>query len=202
MMSRVEILKTVAEFRTDEVVIFTMSAMKEWTQLSPSPLNFQVSGAMGYASSVGLGVALACPDKKVIVLDGDGSLLMNLGTLVTIANMSPPNLVHIVLENGVYELPGNVPIPAKDKVSLSGFARDAGLSKVNEIDNLLDFRERLPALLREPGPIFVDLKVTPGPKELLTKQSPSDLARAMEKALRKVNVRLSDYPSPDLKENR
>lgn len=189
MMTRAEALRAVAELRTDEVVIFTMSAMNEWPKLSPSPLNFQVSGAMGYASSVGLGLALACPDKKVIVLDGDGSLLMNLGTLVTIANVSPPNLVHIVLENGLYELPGQVPLPGVGKADIGGFARAAGITKVCQIDDLHDFREKMADFIREAGPIFVGLKVAPGPKQPLTTESASELARTLEKALRTADVR-------------
>ena len=66
---------------------------------------------MGKASSIGLGIALARPDKKVLVIDGDGSLLMNLGSLVTVANMSPKNLVHFVYQNGTYGVSGGQPIP-------------------------------------------------------------------------------------------
>lgn len=164
-MDRAEALKTLAGFRTDEAVIVTMSALKEWNAFSPSSLNFGLAGAMGYASSLGLGMALAQPDRRVIVLDGDGSILMNLGTLVTISNMSPPNLVHFVLENGMWELPGRVPLPACGKISISAFARAAGLPKVYEFDSLGHFREHLGALLHEAGPVFVSLKVAPGPKE-------------------------------------
>ncbi|MDO8674014.1 MAG: thiamine pyrophosphate-dependent enzyme [Dehalococcoidia bacterium] len=183
-MTRVEVLSILAAHRTNEIVVFTMSAMKEWSPLSPSPLNFQVAGAMGFASSVGLGLAMAQPDRRVIVLDGDGSLLMNLGTLVTISNYSPKNLVHFVFENGLYELPGQVPLPSVDKMSIGGLARAAGLDKVFEIDNLAAFREHLPIFMREPGPIFGSLKVTSGPKTPLTKASDASLAREMEKALR------------------
>jgi len=77
-MSRFELLKVISEMRTKEIVVATMSAMKDWSKLSSSPLDFYVAGAMGYASSVGLGLSLAQTNRKVIVLDGDGSLLMNL----------------------------------------------------------------------------------------------------------------------------
>ncbi len=183
MMNRTEVLKTLAEFRTDEIVVFTMTSMTEWPPLSPSSLNFQVSGAMGYASSVGLGLAMACPDRRVIVLDGDGSLLMNLGTLVTISNESPTNLIHCVLENGMYELPGQVPLPASGKLSLCGVARAVGLPKVYEFDNLNDLRERLPNLLHEPGPVFLGLKVALGPREPNKLAVEYDMAREIERAL-------------------
>ena len=183
MMDRAEVLKTIAEFRTDEVVIVTMSAIKEWPRLSPSSLDLNVAGAMGYASSVGLGIALAQPDRRVIVLDGDGSLLMNLGTLVTICNLSPSNLTHFVLENGLYELPGRVPLPGFGKISIAGLARAAGLTKVYEFDSLRDFREHMATFLHEPGPIFGSLKVAPGPSEPLSLVSSFQMARDMEKAL-------------------
>ncbi len=99
MMQRSKLLEILSEKRTDEIVVATMSAIKDWTRLSSSPLDFYVAGAMGYASSVGLGLALAQPNRRVIVLDGDGSLLMNLGTLVTMVGVQPKNLVYFVLEN-------------------------------------------------------------------------------------------------------
>ncbi len=184
MMNRTQVLETIANLRTNEVVVFTMGALTQWPRLSPHPLNFQVSGAMGYASSVGLGIALARPDKRVIVLDGDGSLLMNLGMLVTIASQSPSNLIHMVMQNGVYGGPGHVPIPNADKVSFCGFARDAGLSKVCDFGDLQDFREHLPALLHDEGPIFVSLSLAPGPKEPVVVMSEYDTTREIEKALK------------------
>ena len=78
MMNRNEMLKTLAQVRKDEFVVYTMSAMKGWLPYSDSPLDLFVAGAMGFASSVGVGLALAQPQRKVWVLDGDGSLLMNL----------------------------------------------------------------------------------------------------------------------------
>lgn len=99
MMQRSKLLEVISEMRTDEIVVATMSAIKDWGRLSSSALDFYVAGAMGYASSVGLGLALAQAKRKVVVLDGDGSLLMNLGTLVTIVGVQPKNLIHFVLEN-------------------------------------------------------------------------------------------------------
>ncbi|MFC1994185.1 thiamine pyrophosphate-dependent enzyme [Chloroflexota bacterium] len=183
MMDRSEVLKTIAEFRTDEVVIATMSVLGEWPRLSPSPLNLQVAGAMGYASSVGIGVALAQPGRRVIILDGDGSLLMNLGALVSLCHISPPNFTHFILENGIYELPGRIPLPGFEKYNIAELARASGLTKVYEFDDLQNFREHVGTLLHEEGPIFVNLKVAPGPKEPLTLTSSFRMARDMEKAL-------------------
>ncbi|MDO8672916.1 MAG: thiamine pyrophosphate-dependent enzyme [Dehalococcoidia bacterium] len=183
MMKRVEALKAIADFRTDAIVVFTMGAMQEWDQISPGPFNLQSSQAMGYASSVGLGLAIACPDKKVIVLDGDGSLLMNLGILVTIANEAPKNFIHVVLENGIYEIAGQEPLPGIGKFSLRGLALAAGAPKAYEIDDLRELREQLPTLMSESGPIFLGIKTEPGPREPVRKGSAVEMARTLEKAL-------------------
>ncbi len=183
MIDRVEFFKTLAELRTDEVVIGTMMAKFWLPGLCPHPLNLRTSAAMGYTSSVALGLAIGSPERKVVVLDGDGSLLMNLGTLVTIAERSPANLIHIVLENGLYELPGRVKLPAADKISLCGFARAAGWTKVYEFDEAGPLREHLGKILREPGPAFVDLKIAPGPRGPAPGTSELDMIRGLEKAL-------------------
>jgi thiamine pyrophosphate-dependent acetolactate synthase large subunit-like protein len=162
-----------------------MSAVKDWVRLSSSPLDFLVAGAMGYASSVGLGLALARPKRKVIVLDGDGSLLMNLGALVTIAGLQPRNLVHFVLENQLYEVPGGIPLPGAGRYNLSALARAAGIAKVHEFDQLADFREHLGAILKAPGPTFASIRVARGPSgPLPTTRYAADQVRTLEKALR------------------
>ena len=96
------------------------------------------------------------------VLDGDGSLLMNLGTLVTIAEAAPENLIHFVFENGTYEANGAHPIPGAEFVSFAGIARAAGIPNVHEFSDPDALAEALPGILTAPGPTFVDLKVVPG----------------------------------------
>ncbi len=120
------------------------------------------TGARAQATSHGQGMAMGRPDKRVIVIDGDGSLLMNLGSLVTIAEAAPRNLVHFVCQNNTYEANGFHPIPGANKVSFAGFARAAGIEKVYEFDELADFDRRIGAVLGEPGPVFVVLKVVAG----------------------------------------
>jgi thiamine pyrophosphate-dependent acetolactate synthase large subunit-like protein len=117
---------------------------------------------MGLASSHGLGLALGRPDKRVIVLDGDGSLCMNLGTLVTIGAVAPKNFVHFVGHNGTYEANGGHPIPNKT-VDFAGIARSAGISKSYTISDIADFEARIAGLLEEEGPVFVDLLIEQGP---------------------------------------
>ena len=101
-------------------------------------LNYFSMGAMGLASSHGLGLALGQPDKRIVVLDGDGSLLMNLGTLVTIGAQAPKNLVHFVCHNGCYEANGGHPIPNAE-VDFTGLARAAGYRRTHDFSELTSF---------------------------------------------------------------
>ncbi|MGH8057528.1 MAG: thiamine pyrophosphate-dependent enzyme, partial [Candidatus Entotheonellia bacterium] len=135
---------------------------QEWLHISPSDLNYTFTGAMGQGSSHALGLALGRPDKRVVVLDGDGSLLMNLGTLVTIANAAPKNLLHCLCQNGTYETNGAVHIPGGGRVSFAGLAREAGYPKTYAFDQLEDWDLAVDQILKEDGPLFVDLKVEPG----------------------------------------
>ena len=186
-MKRDECLKTLARHRKDEIVVAVYTAAQEWIHISPSEMNFTFVGAMGQGSSHALGLALGRPDKRVLVLDGDGSLLMNLGSLVTIANAAPKNLIHCVCENGTYETNGAVRIPNAGRVSFTGLAKAAGYPKTYEFSNLEEWDRELDKILKEDGPILVDLKMEPG------EQYPEDFRRlynvefreAFRKALQK-----------------
>jgi sulfopyruvate decarboxylase subunit beta len=158
-MERIEMLRMLAARRTDEVVITTMTATLQWPLVSSHPLDFDfLAFGMGHASDFGLGLALARPERKVIVLKGDGGLLMSLGSLVTMGRYAPPNLLVMLLENRSYEMTGGQPLaPDADFVAL---ARGAGIDKVERIEDVTTFEEELPRLLKEPGPHFVVLPVT------------------------------------------
>ncbi len=126
MMKREECFRILARHIKDEAVVATYSSAVDWVEIAPRPLNYLSIGAMGLDSSHGLGLALGRPDKRVIVLQGDGSLLMNLGSLVTIAAVAPKNLVHFVAQNDTYEANGSQPIP-NPKVDFAGMARGVRL---------------------------------------------------------------------------
>lgn len=163
MMRRDHALQVLARHRgDDDIVVATYQAAFDWMRLAPHPLNYLSVGAMGQASSHGLGLALGRPDRRVIVLDGDGSLLMNLGSLVTIAGAAPPNLFHFVCDNRCYEANGSHPLPAADRVDFAGFARAAGIRQVASFDEVDALAAGLPDVLAADGPVFVVLKVVAG----------------------------------------
>jgi sulfopyruvate decarboxylase subunit beta len=163
MMRRDHCLQQLARHRRDDdIVVATYQAAFDWMQLAPHPLNYLSVGAMGQASSHALGLALGLPDRRVIVLDGDGSLLMNLGSLVTIAGAAPHNLFHFVCDNWCYEANGSHPLPAADRVDFAALARAAGIPHVASFDQVDVLAAGLPRLLAMQGPVFVALKVVAG----------------------------------------
>lgn len=163
MLRRDECLEILAERVTDEVVVCTIGIVGlEWAHYSGGrPCMFD-SGAMGLASSLGLGLALGRPERKVVILDGDGALLMNLGSLATIAQQNPPNMVHLVFQNRLYESSGGQPIVDADKVDFAQLARGAGIERSYNIEETEDLKAKVDEFLKTPGLAFAALKVSPG----------------------------------------
>jgi sulfopyruvate decarboxylase subunit beta len=162
MMKRDQCLALLAARVREEAVVATYQAAFDWIRLAPRDLNYLSIGAMGIASSHGLGLALGRPDRRVIVLDGDGSLLMNLGSLATIAATSPRNFVHLVCVNGTYEANGDHPLPAAERLDFAAIAKGAGLADIGTIETLDEFAASLDHILTGPGPIFRALKIQAG----------------------------------------
>src|SRR5262245_8064944 len=123
---------------------------------------FYMIGSMGLASSIGLGVALARPAERVVVFDGDGNVLMNLGTLATIGAAAPRNLLHLCFDNGVHASTGGQRT-ISDRIDLGATARAAGYRFVERVDPLAALEAVTPAVARREGPGFLHLRVTPGP---------------------------------------
>ena len=153
-------LKTIADAREAAICVPTMTTAPAWRTLAPGDLSVTCAGFMGGASSLGLGLALARPDRRVIVFDGDGSLLMQLGSLATIAGAAPRNLTHLLFKNGVYHTSGAQNIPGGDGVDFVGMAKAAGYRGAFAIDDLDELTRRLPAILSEAGPLLVELRTT------------------------------------------
>jgi phosphonopyruvate decarboxylase len=190
-----EALGIIQAHRKNEVALVVFTAGGPWYEQSSKPdLDIPFMGAMGKAGATGLGLAVARPDVGVWVLDGDGSLLMNLGTLVTEAHMKPRNLVHFVVENGVYGTTGGQPIPGAGVVDFAAFARASGFEHTAVFDDAATLQRDLGAVLAQQGPTFVTLKVLPverrrGVARKPTRQAIRDVMEAIGAARAPVHAR-------------
>ena len=159
LMSQRQALEVLAEHRADRIVITTMSAVGIWPSISDTPLDFAyLPSTMGQGPSLGLGLALAQPSRGVVVVNGDGCMLMNLGCLVTIAG-HPADLFLLVLDNGIYEVTGGQPTAGSGRIDFAGAARSSGIRRVYAFDTLSDWEEGAAEALTGAGPVFIVLKV-------------------------------------------
>ena len=165
MINNQDAVRLIDSKRDGSMIVPTMNANNVHfglpTVTTNQSMDLPLSGAMGKASSLGLGLALAQPDKKCFILDGDGSLLMNLGALVTLANKAPKNLYHFLFNNGVYAVTGGQPIPGAGQTDWEEMARAAGYAAVFAFDDLEDFTTGIDEVLAAEGPVFVHLAVEP-----------------------------------------
>ena len=165
MIDNQEAVQLIDANRGDAVIIATMNANNVRFGLpsvtSQENLDMPLSGAMGKASNVALGLALAQPNRKVMCLDGDGSLLMNLGAMVTLANKTPENLCHVLFDNGVYAVTGGQPVPGSGRADWEGMAKAAGYAATFSFDNLEDLTTGIAEVIAAKGPVFVHLAIKP-----------------------------------------
>ena len=117
---------------------------------------------MGHAADLAIGLALAQPARKVVCLNGDGSMLMTLGTLVTAVDNGARNLVLFVIQNDSYGITGNQRVPGAGRVDFAGMARAAGFPRAYTFDQPEPYAAALPEILRGEGPVLVTLRVEPG----------------------------------------
>jgi sulfopyruvate decarboxylase subunit beta len=109
-MNRSESMKVITEYLKNEIIVSANGFIsRDLFSIKEKPTNFYMIGSMGLSSSIGLGIALKNPQKKIYVFDGDGNILMNLGSLVTIGSIQPKNLIHIIFDNGSHESTGGQP---------------------------------------------------------------------------------------------
>jgi sulfopyruvate decarboxylase subunit beta len=168
-MTLIEALEVLHAVRRGEVVVTTMGNAREWQKLGKDALDLiYVPSSMGQGTSLALGIALAQPDRKVVVCNGDGSMLMNLGSLVTISAQAPANLTVILFDNGVYEVTGAQPTaaapvlrPNSAPVDFAALARASGFTRIYTFDAVEPWRDAVGEILSETGPTFVQLRVEP-----------------------------------------
>ncbi len=146
---------------------------------------FYMIGSMGLASSIGLGIALARPERRVIVFDGDGNVLMNLGTLATIATMAPRNLLHVCFDNAAHASTGGQ-ATISDRVALEEMARAAGYRWTGRVDSPATLDAALPDFLAREGPAFLLVRIAlgpPGPPGPRIPFTPPEMTARLRRAL-------------------
>jgi thiamine pyrophosphate-dependent acetolactate synthase large subunit-like protein len=176
-MTHREALEVLAAHRADRVVITTMTAVGVWPALSDTPLDFAyIPSAMGHAPGLAHGLALAQPGRGVIVVNGDGCTLMNLGCLVTLAD-NPADVYLLVMDNALYEVTGGQAHAGAGHVDYAAMARAAGIRRAYTFDTLAAWRSGAAEALSGPGPVVVALKVegrlgqkTPKPPRSMAEQ--------------------------------
>jgi thiamine pyrophosphate-dependent acetolactate synthase large subunit-like protein len=178
-----ELLAPLARLRGDRVVVTTMGLVRPWARHSDNPLDFaSADSAMGHAADFALGLALARPERRVVCLNGDGSMLMTLGTLVTAVSSGARNFVLFVAENGTYEVTGNQKVPGAGRVDYAAMARAAGFPRAERFREAAAYADALPELLDAPGPVCLAVEVEPG-QETPLGRGPGQEARTLSVSL-------------------
>lgn len=150
------------------------------------PQNFYMLGSMGLACPIALGVALAQPGRRVIALEGDGSLLMQLGSLATIAAVNPKNLTIFVMDNGVYQITGRQKTATAFCADLVEIARGAGIGMANWASDEAEFDRLADEALAYQGPALIGVKIDDGPPAGTTERDP---VKIRENFMRGLGVR-------------
>ena len=166
-MKRYEAIEVITEsLKGDELVISANGLIsRELFTIKDSPRNFYMLGSMGLASSIGFGLAFSLPNKKVVVIDGDGNILMNLGSLATIGHFALKNLVHIILDNEMHASTGGQPT-VSNTVRLEEVASAAGFQVAKKVTSIENLRTVVSEVLSSEGPSFVLVKIEKGEREV------------------------------------
>lgn len=160
--------------REDDVVVTNQGSSRMWPRLSDHPLDFNFNpSTMGGAVPLAVGIALAQPKRNVMVISGDGALLMSLGCLVTAIDSGAVNLTVVLLDNGLYEVTGGQKTPsAKTQTDFAGLAQAAGFPNVSQFWTLPEWKRRAGDVLSRRGPRFVSLAVEPVPRDCFDDPTP------------------------------
>jgi len=142
-------------------------AWVDWNRIRPGDGNFALK-TLGSGSSIGLGLALALPEQKIVVLDGDGAVLMNVNGLITLGRMRPRNLIQIVFDNKMYECSGSVPTATAHGTDLVTMAKGAGIKNALSVATLPDFTEAVRRAFANDGPHFILAEVAPSNENVIT----------------------------------
>src|SRR6201996_9250344 len=162
MMRIAEALAAFKPHRGDAIVVPGRGG-KFWVELTQDPhLDVPLGDpSMGGHAGFALGLALAQPNRRVVLFDSEGDILMSLGMLATIAEQAPANFYHFLLDNECYATTGGQPVPNAKNIAYDKMALAAGYPQALAFDEIAPFAQELPAILSRPGPVFVALKVYP-----------------------------------------
>lgn len=186
MLTTAQLLEPLRRHRTDEVVVTTMSVTRPWGRISNHDLDFaSADSAMGHAADLALGIALARPERKVVCINGDGSMLMTLGTLATIVGSGASNLILVVVDNGAFEITGCQPVAGAGHIDYAGLAEATGFAQVLRFEDARAYAAAVPAILGSAGPTFVHARVQAGTE--------GPIGRKPEEAARYLQVSLADW---------
>ncbi len=159
-LRRRAVVKELLAERGDALVVAGLGAAAwDVTAAGDEPLNFPLWGAMGGAVPLGLGLALARPSRRVLVITGDGEMLMGLGSLATVATQRPPNLAIVVLDNERYGETGMQLTHTAAGVDLGAIAAASGIPICNTVSDKKSFKSVIPQIQKEVGPLFFNIKV-------------------------------------------
>ena len=190
MITYADACRVINDSRGEAVAVSTMTQTGYWNRVSTEPdLDVGIANAMSKASSVALGVALGDPKRRVLCLDSDGSLLMNFGSLATIAGMGPENLYHFVFNNGIYSVTGGQPVPAPG-VEYTKVAEACGYKSAHRFEDIESFDSALPGILSSPGPVLIEIVVVGEPQSEGVDQTWESNAR-LPRQLRALRARLT-----------
>ena len=162
MIDAKDVFKAFQEHRGDTIVSAAGTAGRHWRDFSTNERrDISLGGAMGQTTSAALGLALGLPDEKVVLFDAEGSLLMNLGALASIAGMKPKNFYHFLLDNECYATTGGQPVPNSQDIDYAVMAQGAGYAATYNFDDLEEFSTSVGEIMEQTGPVFVAIKVVP-----------------------------------------
>jgi thiamine pyrophosphate-dependent acetolactate synthase large subunit-like protein len=184
MMQMEEILKVFAPHRGDALVV-SGRANRHWDKISTNKNRDLSLGdpAMGGHASFALGLALAQPNKRVVLFDSEGDLQMSLGVLSMVAEQKPKNFYHFVLDNECYATTGGQPVPNAKSIAYDVIAKGCGYSSAYAYTNLESFSVNVARIMSESGPVFVAMKIVPEVENVPIGQRPPRLGKTKEQAV-------------------
>ena len=174
------------EFKSEPTVVATGYICRTTQAACPGFRNFYMIGSMGMASSIGLGLALAQPKKNIVVIDGDGAMLMNMGNVASVGTLKPKNFIHLVLDNAAYESTGGQPSHTQI-IALEKIAKAGGYVISERASTPKDLAKKIKKIAGSQGPSFLLIKVTQdhGPASPRVTSSPEEITREFSKVAQK-----------------